>query len=52
MIFDEESANDAQKLLAPPKRVILEKIIEANTKIKKTIGVKSINGFFGGATMV
>ena len=25
MIFDEESASDAQKFLAPPKRVILEK---------------------------
>ena len=26
MIFDEESAYDAQKILAPPKRKILEKI--------------------------
>ena len=25
MIFDEESASDAQKFLAPPKRRILEK---------------------------
>ena len=25
MIFDEESAYDAQKILAPPKRKILEK---------------------------
>ena len=29
MIFDEESASDAQKFLAPPKRVILEKKIDA-----------------------
>ena len=25
MIFDEESAGDAEKLLAPPKRMILQK---------------------------
>ena len=30
MIFDEESASDAQKFLAPPKLVILEKKIDAN----------------------
>ena len=30
MIFDEESASDAQKFLAPPKLVILEKNIDAN----------------------
>ena len=30
MIFDEESASDAQKFLAPPKRKILEKKIDAN----------------------
>ena len=36
MIFDEESAGDAQKILAPPKRMILQNKIEAKKKVAKT----------------
>ena len=35
MIFDEESAGDAQKILAPPKRMILQKQIDAKKKSQK-----------------
>ena len=41
MIFDEESASDAQKFLAPPKRRILEK--KADTKVfEKKIKIAKI----------
>ena len=35
MIFDEESAGDAQKILAPPKRMILQNKIDAKKKVAK-----------------
>ena len=35
MIFDEESAGDSQKFLAPPKRMILLKTINAKKCCKK-----------------
>ena len=46
MIFDEESASDAQKFLAPPKIVILEKKIDANflRNSKKRSGCEVIFG--------
>ena len=46
MIFDEESASDAQKFLAPPKLVILEKKIDANflRNSKKRNGIEVIFG--------
>ena len=40
MIFDEESASDAQKFLAPPKRRILE------TKIAAKVFEKNCKNFF------
>ena len=48
MIFDEESASDAQKFLAPPKRVIVEKKIDAKIwkqkkSQKKKLGVEKWN---------
>ena len=46
MIFDEESASDAQKFLAPPKRRILEKRIDA-----KTFETKSSKQIFGHRKM-
>ena len=36
MIFHQESAGDAQKILAPPKRMILPKKIDAKKSRKKT----------------
>ena len=36
MIFDEESAGDAQKILAPPKRMILQKRLTQKKRLKKT----------------
>ena len=43
MIFDEESASDAQKFLAPPKLVILEKKLKLifYEIQKRGVGVKS-----------
>ena len=55
MIFDEESASDAQKFLAPPKLVILEKQIQSFAKkhflMLKKNGVNFFSRIlrFGGA---
>ena len=46
MIFDEESASDAQKFLAPPKRRILEKNIEAKIFEKSPTNFLGIDFFF------
>ena len=47
MIFDEESANDAQKFLAPPKRMILKDKIDAKKSCTKR---KKVEVMFGPKT--
>ena len=47
MIFDEESAGDAQKILAPPKRMILQKKLTQKNIAKKR---KKVEVMFGPKT--